>query len=248
MNDPFDQLAQQADQPIAPSDVFTQRLWDRLASDLATGSDPAPAPDITGGTPPVPEGATSSYLGLEQPPRVRPQRSRGRRWPIVALAGVAASIALGALIATRVDHTNTFKIVRLDPAATAFLTNLKADNNAYQSSVWRWNDSCLPGFNPASDPTSCRRQLENFAATIQTNLSHLDAAPPPASLAATVNRYRSALQAVADAARRALAAVDISTFQHANTALYDATTEFCGALDQLDGAGNGVVSVGRCPS
>jgi hypothetical protein len=249
MTDPFDRLAQQADRPIAPSEEFTHRLWDRLESEfVADSTHPSPA---SGPSTTVRLGETSPYLDIEQPSSAGPRRPHRRRWPMMTAAGVAASLTLGALIATRINHTSRFKTVRLDPAAAAFLTSLKADDNAYQVTANRWVDTCVSGGvrpNTPLDPTACRQALETLVTTVQTILGHLDAASPSSSLAAPIDQYRRALQAVADAAKRALDAAGTPAFRQANVAVQDTDIAFCGALDQLDAAGHGVVSIGRCPA
>jgi len=245
MTDPFEKLVREVDLPVTPSGEFSQRLWNRLASEIH-GSGLAPASDTTTETGTV-TADEMHYVQTDQSPPSSPRRQSRRRWWTTTTLGLAAVIVLIALVVGRANEGNKVKVRRLEPAAAGFLRQLKADNDAYQLSLGHQFSACVPANRPTPDATSCRQGLAAFVATIQSILAHFEPAQTPASIGVDVESYRQALQGVSDAASRALQAVGTPTFRQLHAALDSADALRCAALTRLNAiASSEATAVGTC--
>jgi hypothetical protein len=224
-------------------------VWNRLASDFAESGQASPAIKITDKSP-VGEVETldaTGYLAAGRPQSTRRVRPRRLRVRTIATVGVAASVLLGALFVAQASRHSKLKTNRIEPAAAAFLSNLKADDDSYQLSAGRQFAECVPAGTASPNPTTCRLGLQEFVTAMRAIVADLDGRPAPASLSAAVARYRLAIQTVVDSANRAIAAVGTSAFAQAHADVADADSQVCNVLAEFNAAGNGVVVLAPCP-
>lgn len=244
-DEPLRRMAAEADAPVEPTDEFSRRLWSRLSSELAgTGGRSTPAAGE------VPDealfGGGAVDVELEEAEQASPRSPRWYRW---ALGGAAAAAAI-VLAAVVIAHSNTGRTItthRLDPAASALLTSLQPDNDLYQLRADAEVSDCTPSTGTPTDPSKCGQALAGLETAIQSILSHL-AAEPPSSIAAPIGQYRHSLAVELAAVQDAERAVAVPSLAQKVAAVSNGDDAVCQALDRLDAAGNGVVSVGRCPA